>query len=408
MTILVGHAEIEHVDVDPRRHAPADRLVDQHPDRLATGRRRRRIPHPLLRQLVIRHDHVGIARPPPVLLLDVGEHRDDVGEVILPRVHEHDEGDSAIGLRGLRCSGPQALCGRWLGSSRAWPRRRLIVSPRRVIAGSLKPGRTARGPEIERERDEHSKLQRPCPRRRAHSPGMCERSQLLRSEPARRSRRRAQNSRAELLGSAASGLAQGTTDDWAGRLRDWSERVATRSQLVLRSVGVHGCSRLTGTMHKRLPSWTEQPRPISTTRRRRSSKSGGLRPSRRSALGFLALLGLGALWRWRTARSVGQGAADVARPCNPFAEPGVLSMDLEDSENTIWRPFDAACPPSHLLPAVQVQGSMRSIAERTGDPQLRHRRHASSVAMAGQSDCRTSGCLRIAHPRLACERPQPL
>jgi hypothetical protein len=79
-------------------------------------------------------------------------------------------------------------------------------------------------------------------------------------------------------------------------------------------------------------------------------------PTRRSRLlSALARAGLVfAVVALASSRNVFRQPASLHDKCDPFAQPGALYLDVDEYEKTLWRPFDATCPPSHLLPAVQA------------------------------------------------------
>lgn len=72
--------------------------------------------------------------------------------------------------------------------------------------------------------------------------------------------------------------------------------------------------------------------------------------ARRFIVGLCALA-FYALWRSPAA----DWAYRIPPPakCDPFAEPGALFLNVENTSSTVWKPFDATCPPSHLLPLVE-------------------------------------------------------
>lgn len=92
--------------------------------------------------------------------------------------------------------------------------------------------------------------------------------------------------------------------------------------------------------------------PSSDPHRRHNATAGS---NSKSSTGKV-LLGIAALASLALWSSHNSGLAYRVPPqsrCNPFAEPGALFLNVENASSTVWKPFDASCPQSHLLPLVE-------------------------------------------------------
>ncbi|GAA5998434.1 uncharacterized protein JCM10292_002691 [Rhodotorula paludigena] len=55
--------------------------------------------------------------------------------------------------------------------------------------------------------------------------------------------------------------------------------------------------------------------------------------------------------------------------CNPFKEPGRLSVDVENKHNNAWRPYEEECPPSRMMKGLTE--SIETVGKKPGS--FRHR-----------------------------------
>jgi hypothetical protein len=93
--------------------------------------------------------------------------------------------------------------------------------------------------------------------------------------------------------------------------------------------------------------------PSSDPQRPRTPPSGSGSRSTTTKV-FLAIAAVVAIALWSSPVAHLSYSLPPRGSCNPFAEPGALFLNVENTSSTIWKPFDATCPTSHLLPLVEL------------------------------------------------------
>lgn len=124
--------------------------------------------------------------------------------------------------------------------------------------------------------------------------------------------------------------------------------------------------------HSRVPSWFASSKyqdpdtlPAPLAAKLDTYASGGPRPvahafvdethhSNGSSLKLvLTLVGFFAVALWTAFHQASSPPRALPTSCNPFSKSGALFLNMENTSDTVWTPFDTSCPASHLLPLVE-------------------------------------------------------